>query len=552
MARGIRIWRFQQADNAWLYRNRRGEETLRAPADVGHTGAQPGHGDWLFEEKGANEDVPEQVATTSILAFVKNEQIPADATVWVYEDESFHRIYHRSTATANVKDPPAHVQAVGSDCENRDLVIDRGAGVAPRQVSRGDVADVELHVAEGEVQLDGVDTGITQEQLLHALGRTFQQEGRRIERAIHGAARALDENDASTFEECSAALLESLAGAAPGPVGGTNYIHQINQAVEDTSKVILACEDSSSATWDASGSTGQFGGGVMSVDHTWQALASVLSAALDVFQIQKLYHEQKSSSPDHAVDLKKLRRGRYASLGTNLMKSYTTIGTSVGTISTLASSSGATILGTGTAASLPGVGAVTGLATMIRSSWQSEKSRRRAKTLKALQKAAENGSLDAKTQALLEFAIGKAMRKHRFKAVEATVAGGSMASSTALAIGAAVAGANAWNPVGWGIGAVCIVAGGGLLSYKIYRRARSKRRARKRGFESAKFPEILVQTYVKCFRSDSDSVDTLTLAGVLESYGVNPTWLQLSSAAEYRAAQGRIQDAISRIERHLR
>ncbi len=552
MAKGIRIWRYQAPNSQWLYRNRRGEETVRELDQIGHKGPAPEHGDWLFEEKGRNDQVPETVAEASILAFVKNTRVPADATVWVFKDEDFHRIYHRSTSSANTKTPPAHVQVIADICTNNDLVIDRGDAMSPRRISRNVEEDVELEVADGEVSLENLEAGLTQEQLFAHLAKIFHGDrGKQIERAIYNAGKALNDNDESTFEEAAEFLLEYFAGATPGPVGGTDYIHQINQAVEDTSKVVMACQDSCYATYDASGATGDFGAGVMSVDHTWQAFATVLSISIDIFQIYKLTRDVKAKHPEAKVDLKKLRKGRGASLCTNLMKGYTTIGTSVGTISSVASG-GTSVLCAGTAASLPGVGAVAGLATMVRSSWQSEKSRRRGKALKKLQDLPNGAQLDDRVQALLAFGIGKAMRKHKFKAAEATAAAGGMASSTCLAVGAAVAGANAWNPVGWGIGAVCIIAGGGLLSYKIYRKVKSHKRAKKRGFESADYPQLLVNSYVQFWQKDTDSVDTQVLGGMLESYGVNPTWLHLRSATDYQAATELVQAAIARIERHVR
>ena len=86
----------------------------------------------------------------------------------------------------------------------------------------------------------------------------------------------------------------------------------------------------------------------------------------------------------------------------------------------------------------------------------------------------------------------------------------------------------------------------------ITQKVKSHKRAKKRGFESADYPQLLVNTYVQFWQKDTDSVDTQVLGGMLESYGVNPSWLHLRSAADFQAATELVQAAIARIERHVR
>jgi hypothetical protein len=175
---------------------------------------------------------------------------------------------------------------------------------------------------------------------------------------------------------------------------------------------------------------------------------------------------------------------------------------------------------------------------------QSEKARRRARRLKNVLDS-KGGQLPQDVGDLIGYGMRKATRKHKVKALEATTAAIGAAGATVLLVGAIIAGANAWNPVGWGIGAVVVLAGTGLLIYKLVRRGTSEKRAKKRGFSRGDYPKMLVRRFLKAFSEGPNSIVTESLAAVLEAYGVDALSLVMGGADQ-------VDLACARIARHLK
>ena len=400
----------------------------------------------------------------------------------------------------------------------------------------------------GEEYVSVQDSGTDDEDILVAAVKLINSNQNDISAAIKLAVEAMKSDDESEVSKAASALFESLTGAAPDPTQGTNLIYQLSTAADDASKVVRAFQDKAKAVSDASGFQGDVAGSVASVDITWQAVASVLSAAMDVFNIGKLIAEAQRSSPGKKIDLKKLLVGQSASLFTNLVKSYSTVGSAIATISSMAT--GASILGAGVALSVSGAGPLAMLAMATRCGWKASKSRKRARRLHKIFNTTKD-QISKETQELLAFAIGKSERKRNYKAAQMGGAVVGSSAGTCLAVGAVLAGANAWNPVGWGLGVVCVVGGAGLLSYKVVRRYSSNRRAEARGFSTQEFAEKLVTAYVDARRIDVDGIDALALGGMLEDYGCEPAWLHTNTSADIDATKGQIETFMNRIDRHL-
>lgn len=539
MAYGVRIWRYRQEQ--WVYVSHTHEKYLLKPRQVETGSHAPLTDDWLFEET-HGQAVPQRLIAANILRIVPDKFVPRTATVWCWAGQSLHRIYSRSNAEANVKEAPLQVQAVAGSCDEHDLILDCGPNEYPIHIHRSGIDPVEVESTDDVVDLGASEFDMGPVATHLAIAEFVANSV--VETSIREAHQAIRKNDSEKFRKAGDVLLATFMGATPGPTQGTNVLLQLDVAIDDASRVANAIKSSGASSND-SGIQGNFGSIVASTDLTWQAAGTILSVIVDIFKINKLIHQKKSVSPSQKVDLEKIIRGTKLDLTSNILKGYSTVVSAISVLTSFLKGAGLLVK------AVPIVSSITGLAAMARSTWQFNKSRKRTKRLKVILRT-QGEQINEETQSLLAFALGKAMRKSKFKLAEAGVAAGSSASASCLAVGAALAVSNAWNPVGWGIGIGVVLSGGGLLTYKIVRRVRSKKRARRRGFESSEFPTLLVNTYVNNWRNDSDSIDTLALGGILESYGVEPEWLHLNTPVEIEIATQRVRESIFRIERHLK
>jgi hypothetical protein len=219
-------------------------------------------------------------------------------------------------------------------------------------------------------------------------------------------------------------------------------------------------------------------------------------------------------------------------LGFNATKAFTTVGSSINSIASLAGTASAT-MGAFASQGIPLVGAGISFAAMVRSARQAELTRKRLAKLKLIDQLARQnpGELKLSTQEILSFAVDKLERRYGYKTTEATVNALSTAAGVALGVVAIVAGVNAWNPVGWGLAVVVVAAGTGLLIYKIYRKKKSKSDAQRRGWSGDKFPDKLIEAYKKEFLTFASirksatmtmtSLDLAILDGLLAGFGID-------------------------------
>jgi hypothetical protein len=369
-----------------------------------------------------------------------------------------------------------------------------------------------------------------------------------------------------------------VTGATPGLVQGHNVLLSFSAQWANLNHFVQYCHTQAKPAdfGDFESSGGDAESGINSVDLGWQAIGSVVSTIITVVKLGKIATEWKlkgNTDVSYRHLAHKEQRAKLKmlapELATNLAKSFTTITSAVDTISKLAGGAG-TALGTGANAAnmtsvTPFVSAVTGFVSMGICSRASHRAGVRMAKLKRLRKAAEDLkgrgtiTLSPNTQALLGYAIKKMKRKERFKGAEAGVGGLSVATGIIGGVLAITVFANAWNPVGWGLGVAVLVAGAGLLTYKIVRKkgffghggskARAKARAKKYGADfgdeklnSKHYASLLISEYLKerpRTKGAKKNLNCCTLEGIMMAFGID-AWKLVYSPDYTMAAMKRI------------
>jgi hypothetical protein len=548
MHTGLKIWRYR--GGVLRYRtssdNRQSQDLALDDAELTkeeHDALR--EDDWIIQmvRPSRVNDPVTRIRRKEIAAVIPAAKIPADGDVWHFDGAELHRVYRRS-ASPDADDRRAEVaSAINGGSEHPQIVFYRGDSrpmvyhLDTREWEYVDIERVEGEVDVAEAAPDAWGGLIEDdERLLITVAKRFAAAERKLRDLVKAREAGDDESAAKLL---ASVTHEVIMGAEPAPVQGHNVLHGLPGMIDKIEQLdalirrkqsLEAVSDSNRAT-----ATGDFGTGVGLVDGAWQSVGSLTAFVTDSWKavkIAKLSRDERSAK--HGANARSRALLTVATHGAKASATTAAAIEAIGKVATFSTAVPTTLT--------PITGAITGVVATVRSSIQADKSRRRMGRLQRLLKQS-GAEIAEDVQALLAYGMRKAGRKFKFKTGEASVAALGTVGSTILIVGAVVAGANAWNPVGWGIGIAVTIAGAGLLTYKIWRKVTSAKRARKRGFSRDEFPTMLVEKFLHYMKIDPHSIDTQVLLETLAAYGVRALELLVNVAA--------IPLAVKRIKRHL-
>ena len=549
MAKGIQIWRWKQ-QRQWVCTHRDHTKECATPEDFGGLRGQA-ENDWLIVDAGhAPHGGPRQTNEKKIQ--IPNSSVPPKGTVWYWSssNDRWVAIYRRSGAP-HPKLPEALSEIRGEDGE---VVIDTSA--SPRPIPIG----VEyLHDGHFTIFKPGGGT----EHVVYDVTAVFDDfedgEGaglnpafeapaaippdaneRRIESDLEFVDRLLANSEAkrrmkeaqrtSKPEKFAAFVKWFFQEATPSPTPGTTApLDYISAAREWDAAASRAAElgshdgqlegfrfvgEDGGAASDNRGFMAQNDAKVLSL--TSQVLGSVGAIVDYVEQLKKISHAY--DNVETALDLGEadsVSGSAAATASADSVKAVTGILTSMDVIANAVNKASSLAQGTSAVAQgIPFVGTAVSLFTIGRTTRKTRRAGVRREQLKNM------SATIIEMNGVLKFMLGKTLRKTRLgkASVGTAVTGGS--GGTILGVTAVVGGANAWNPAGWILLGVSAVGGLGVVTYKVYRRARRQsRHANRAENRMPRDAKDAADRLIRIARDVSHS-DSAMAIGVLDLFGV--------------------------------
>lgn len=265
----------------------------------------------------------------------------------------------------------------------------------------------------------------------------------------------------------------------------------------------------------------------MSAHTGWLATApeGVASAVAMVQNIHKLSSGEEAANRELVLDI--------LDQGAKLTMSGLKMGQIVITLHEIANKVELGLPGLGYAAS--GIGIATGTAATVRSSMKFARANRANDKLLALRMIMEDAgkiptddSLPPKIALILDYAYGKTIRRSGEHYATATLGVFGVAGSSFLLTAAIVGGANIWNPIGWSIAVVALVAGVALVSLQLYNRSQKNKRREKRIANGMPLsPEDCARKLFAILQNKDEEVEDRWFAfGILRCFGVRLEWFE--------------------------